>query len=76
MLIVTVTQSAMELKTSWIDASEVTDQSRYVLSQAVVSVFDHSKENGHWTVSGTEEKILPLVGIHIVGSVNKHPEMV
>lgn len=69
---------AIELKTSWIDASTLSskDRSNYVLSQAIVPVFDRSKAKGPWTITGNTEKTLALVGMHVVGSVNGHPEMV
>ncbi len=66
---------AMELKTSWVDASTV-DQSQYVLGQAIVPVFDRSQKAGPWPVSKNEQKTLALVGMHVVGTVNGHPEMV
>ena len=67
---------AMELKTSWVDADTVLDKSRYVLGQAVVPVFDRSAAKGPWTVKSNEQKTLALVGMHVVGTVNSHPEMV
>ncbi|MGH1487166.1 MAG: hypothetical protein ACRBCI_13210 [Cellvibrionaceae bacterium] len=67
---------AMELKTSWVDASTLTKKNDYVLTQAVVPVFDRSKPKGPWTITSTEEKTLALVGMHVVGTVNQHPEMV
>ncbi len=67
---------AMELKTSWVDAETVKDPSRYILSQAVVPVFDRSASQGPWIKKGNEEKTLAMVGMHVVGTVNSHPEMV
>ena len=69
---------AIELKTSWIDASTLTaaGQKQYVLTQAIVPTFNRSKPNGPWPVNGTTEKTLALVGMHVVGTVNGHPEMV
>lgn len=67
---------AIELKTSWVDADTVLDKSRYVLGQAVVPVFDRSDANGPWKVKGNKQKTLALVGMHVVGTVNGHPEMV
>lgn len=66
---------AMELKTSWVDASTVNSDD-YILTKAIVPVFDRSKKAGPWPVSGSEEKTLALVGMHVVGTVNGHPEMV
>ena len=69
---------AMELKTSWIDASSLSksELTQYVLTQAIVPTFNRSNPNGPWPVNGTTEKTLALVGMHVVGTVNGHPEMV
>lgn len=67
---------AMEMKTSWIEASLLpNDGEGYVTVEATVSTWD--KDNGSfWLQTGTEVKTLALVGFHVVGSVNGHPEMV
>ena len=69
---------AIELKTSWIDASTLSDKEKtnYVLTQAVVPEFNRSRPQGPWTVTGNNEKTLALVGMHVVGTVNGHPEMI
>jgi len=67
---------AIELKTSWIDASTLTNSKDYVLTQAVVPVFDRSAPKGPWTIKENEEKTLAMVGMHVVGTVNGHPEMI
>ncbi len=67
---------AMEIKTSWVDAKTLKDSSRYVLTQAVVPVFNRKVKTGPWTFATNEQKTLALVGMHVVGTVNKHPEMV
>ena len=68
---------AIELKTSWVDAATLTETElpKYVLSQAVVPVFDRSNPK-KWTVKDNETKTLALVGMHVVGSVNSHPELI
>ncbi len=67
---------AMELKTSWVDANTLSDSSRYVLGKAVVPVFDRNKPKGPWPVASNQEKTLALVGMHVVGTVKGHPEMI
>ena len=66
----------IELKTSWVDASTVPDPNEYVISQAVVPEFDRSKPKGPWPVTGNVTKTLALVGMHVVGTVDGHPEMI
>ncbi|MEX2498881.1 MAG: hypothetical protein WD397_08405 [Wenzhouxiangellaceae bacterium] len=72
---------ALELKTSWADAATVRDRSDYVLTQAIVPVFDRAAKDPttgkqQWTITGNQPKTLALVGMHVVGTVNGHPEMV
>lgn len=71
---------ALELKTSWVDAETVPDFQDYVLTEAIVPVFDRAARdpNGkqQWTITGNEQRTLALVGMHVVGTVNGHPEMV
>lgn len=66
----------MELKTSWVDASTVPDASEFVTIQAVVPSFTPNASNTQWTQSGTETLTLALVGVHVVGTVQNHPEFV
>lgn len=67
---------AMELKASWVDADTVKDPNRFILTRAVVPVFDRSNPQGPWPMTGTAEKTLAMVGMHVVGTVNSHPEMI
>ncbi|GAB4183962.1 MAG: hypothetical protein Tsb002_06480 [Wenzhouxiangellaceae bacterium] len=72
---------AVELKTSWVDASTVADQSDYILVEAIVPVFDRANRDPssgkqQWSITGNKQKTLALVGMHVVGTVNGHPEMV
>ncbi|OSQ42670.1 hypothetical protein [Thalassospira alkalitolerans] len=66
----------IELKTSWIDASTLIDASGYVQVDAVVPKYTPNSAKTQWTLSGTEQKTLALTGMHVVGSVQGHPEMV
>lgn len=65
----------LEVKTSWVDASTLTDKSRYVTVPALIPVYDTSRP-GVWIETGTEPGELALLGIHIVGSVKGHPELI
>ncbi|MAQ75885.1 MAG: hypothetical protein CL613_06095 [Aquimarina sp.] len=68
---------AMELKTSWVDASTISNSADYVTIDAIVPVYDKVSET-LWTqkpdTSATVK--LALIGVHVVGSVNGHPEMI
>jgi len=67
---------AIELKTSWVDASTVGDPASFVTVNAEVPVFSANADNTEWTQSGTAIKQLALVGFHVVGTVQDHPEPV
>lgn len=75
---------ALELKTSWIELDQIIDpdqKATYVTERAVVPVFDRAPinaetKNQQWTIVGTKETTLALVGMHVVGTVNGHPEMI
>ena len=66
---------AIELKTSWVDASTVSNVNDYVTIDAIVPTYDKSKEV--WVPNGGTETVkLAMIGAHIVGSTAGHPEMV
>jgi hypothetical protein len=67
---------SLELKTSWVPVSAVQDATRYVVINAVVPTYTKNKANTVWTETGTATQALALVGFHVVGTVNGHPEMV
>ena len=66
---------AIELKTSWVDAATVPDRSQFFTMEAVIPTFSHDS-NTKWTESGPETVELALVGLHVVGTVQNHPEFV
>ena len=65
----------MEFKTSWVEADLVADPSSFVTMEAVIPDFDTSGALP-WTANGTRTTTLALTGIHIVGTVQNHPEFV
>jgi hypothetical protein len=69
---------SMEMKSSWVDASTV-DASKYVTIDAVVPNYTANAGNTVMTVDPTNPTIpmkLALTGIHVVGTVQNHPEFV
>ncbi|MFH6992422.1 hypothetical protein [Flavobacterium sp. FlaQc-48] len=58
---ITFPVGALELKTSWIDASVLKDPSTYFITQGVIN--------------GVKTKVA-LLGMHVVGVVQNHPEFV
>ena len=67
---------AIELKTSWVDASTVSDVSKFITMPAIVPDYTADSTNTTWTLSGTKQITLALVGMHVVGTVQDHPEFV
>ncbi|HWA83184.1 MAG TPA: hypothetical protein VG820_07125, partial [Fimbriimonadaceae bacterium] len=65
---------AVELKTSWVDATTVSNPSNYVIVSAKVPVFDTTNPLV-WKPIGAAVKKLALVGMHVVGSTKGHGEM-
>jgi hypothetical protein len=67
---------AMEIKTAWVDASTLPNPSDYITMRAVVPTYDKTNA-ANWTQkTATQTITAALVGIHVVGSVSGHPEMV
>lgn len=69
---------SMELKTAWVDAATVGNISDYVTISALVPNYVQTSST-EWTINTTSPtvlKTLALVGIHVVGTVKNHPEMV
>jgi hypothetical protein len=65
---------AMEAKLSWVDASTLPDPGNYITMQAVVPVYNTSSLQS-WPQTSTKQVTLALLGVHVVGSSNGHPEM-
>ncbi len=71
------TALAIELKAAWVDASTLPSGTigSYITAQAMVPTYNMSANK--WTPTGkTQQKTLALVGLHVVGSVAGHPEMI
>ena len=71
------TALAMELKTSWVEASTIDakELSNYITIDAIIPTY--TKTPTKWTIlNKTTTAKLALLGVHIVGSTAGHPEMV
>jgi hypothetical protein len=66
---------AVELKTSWVEATGLPANCNYITMQAEVPVYNMS-DPAHWKEMGTATKNLAMVGMHVVGSTNGHHEMI
>ena len=72
------TALAMELKTAWVDATAFSAEKLkgYISTEAEVPVFDTASPYGPWPIASMQKKTLALIGMHVVGTVNGHPEMI
>ena len=66
---------AIEVKTSWVEASGVANLNTYVTMNANIPVYNKTNPD-HWVPTGQTTVKLALVGIHVVGSTVGHPEMI
>ena len=68
---------AMELKSSWVEASTLSNPQDYLTIKATIPKFVPSPTDANTlTRSGTKDVDLALVGFHVVGSAFNHPEMI
>src|SRR5262245_10918051 len=66
---------AVEVKSSWVEAAGLPNLSSYITMQGTIPTYDKSDPN-HWSPTGQKTVLLALVGMHVVGSVKGHPEMI
>jgi hypothetical protein len=65
---------AVEVKSSWVEASAVPNPGDYITMTATIPTYDQTNPN-QWTPNGQKTVKLAMVGIHVVGSMLGHPEM-
>src|SRR5205807_133008 len=66
---------AMEVKTSWIEATGIPNPDDYITTTATIPLYDKSDPQ-KWVPKGQQTTKLLMVGMHVVGSVAGHPEMI
>ncbi|KIA99913.1 hypothetical protein OA93_03635 [Flavobacterium sp. KMS] len=67
---------AMELKTSWVEAKDLPNAETYITIKAKIPVYDKTDPKLWKLTDKTTVTTLALVGMHVVGSVAGHPEMI
>jgi hypothetical protein len=76
---------AVEVKTSWVEASSLPDPSSYITMAATIPTYPPlTSSTTQWTPNGSKTVQLALVGMHVVGSTGTqgsangpgHPEMI
>ena len=66
---------AIEVKTSWVEASSLPNLSGYITLNATIPTYNQSDPHV-WIPNGQKTVKMALVGIHVVGSTAGHPEMI
>jgi hypothetical protein len=64
----------VEVKSAWIETAGLADVNKYITITATIPTYNTSNPT-HWVNTGTKQAQLALVGIHVVGSAQGHPEM-
>lgn len=67
---------ALEVKVSWVLASSVENPDAYIVQKSTIPVFGPDGTTGALKQVDTTEADMAMIGIHVVGSVNGHPEMI
>lgn len=66
---------AVEIKTSWIEAAGLPNLADYITMTADIPTYDRTNPN-LWVRNGHKHAQLAMVGMHVVGSTEGHPEMI
>jgi len=67
---------ALEIKTSWVEASSLNNISDFITIESEIPTYNKTS-NTLWIPTGNHVvKKLAMVGMHIVGSADGHPEMI
>lgn len=66
----------MEVKTAWVDASTLKHPERYVTQKGLIPVYDSTSDDNELVYKSNKNADLALIGMHVVGSVKDHPEMI
>jgi hypothetical protein len=66
---------AVEIKTSWIEATGLPNLNTYITINATIPTYDTTNSTD-WKPRGQKTTQLALVGMHVVGSTAGHPEMI
>ena len=65
----------VEVKSAWVETAGL-DASKYITMTATIPTYTSDPSNSRWTPNGSKQAQLALVGLHVAGSMNGHPEMV
>jgi hypothetical protein len=66
---------AIEVKSAWVEAAGLPNLSSYITMTATIPNYTQTS-TATWTQNGQKTVQLALVGMHVVGSADGHPEMI
>lgn len=66
---------AVELKTAWVEAAGLANVDEYITMTATIPTYSKTSPTS-WKPNGQKTVLMALVGMHVVGSVAGHPEMI
>ncbi len=66
----------MEVKVAWVDASTLEHPERYITQKGSIPIFSNVDGKNEMIHMWNKNADLAMVGMHVVGSVNGHPEMI
>jgi hypothetical protein len=64
----------MEIKSAWVETTGLANVNDYITIKTTIPTYTQTPTI--WTPSGSRQATLALVGMHVVGSANGHPEMI
>jgi len=70
------TALTLEVKMSWVNASTLSNASSYITMPAVEVPVYNTSSSTSWPQTNTQPVTLALLGVHVVGSSNGHPELI
>lgn len=66
----------MEIKVAWVDASTLKHPERYIIQKGSIPIYTKVEGENQMIHSWNKDADLAMVGMHVVGSVKGHPEMI
>jgi hypothetical protein len=65
---------AVELKSAWVETTNLPNANEYITINATIPTYTQVSPT-QWNATGTKQAQLALVGMHVIGTVIGHPEM-
>lgn len=66
---------AVEVKSAWVEAINLPSYCTYITMTGTIPVYTPDSDQ-HWSVTSQKTTTLALIGMHVVGTVQNHAEMI